>query len=360
MENVFHLIANIDIGGSERIAANIVKAPNSRYHFHMIEVARRDSAFTDDFVKELEEYGILCHRSFVVSNKLAIILFPIRMLKLLLVYKPRIIHSHTETPNLALWISYLLWWPLMRNIKVYRTIHSTQLWNGWKWIGNIIEPYFFIKKNANISIGESTQQSYFQCYGVKPDIIYNGIEEIKQSRFEKIEHGKINILFAGRMQPEKGIDTLVKVIDRFKGDDNLFFHIVGEGPEESKVKSQLEGFANVRIYPKIYMLSRYLASFDYIFMPSEFEGLATLSIEASFSRTPVIINACLGLEETLPIDWKYKVCNNDIEAYVAIFEGLLKDEDRNYWGEIAYNYVKERFTIEKMQEAYLTKYNSCL
>ena len=114
------------------------------------------------------------------------------------------------------------------------------------------------------------------------------------------------------MEYQKGVDELVAVVSHFANDPMLVFHIVGNGSQKFKVE-QLSNFSNVFYYDTIYNLSQYLFSFDYVFMPSNFEGLATLSIESSLGKTPVIINSCGGLEETLPADWPLKVKNNSVQ-----------------------------------------------
>lgn len=85
---------------------------------------------------------------------------------------------------------------------------------------------------------------------------------------------------------------------------------------EHKIKESFIRFNNVSIYEKVFGLSHYLASFDYLFMPSNHEGLGLMLIEASFAHTPTIINCCPGLKETLPNDWKLALNNNSIPDFI--------------------------------------------
>ena len=52
---------------------------------------------------------------------------------------------------------------------------------------NIVEKYY-IKHQSNIAISTSTRDCYTRCYGgEQPPIIYNGIDEIPQKKFQVIK-----------------------------------------------------------------------------------------------------------------------------------------------------------------------------
>ena len=162
---VFHIITSFDIGGAERIAINIAGSPNKEFEYHLIEIVRGHSKFTEGILKELKHHRIIYHKApFAVSNKIAIILFPFWFLLLVLRQHPQIIHTHTEVPDLSIFIFYKLFGWIFPKTKYVRTIHNTVLWNNWKATGAKVEQ-FFKKKNANIAISLSTQQCYKKEYG---------------------------------------------------------------------------------------------------------------------------------------------------------------------------------------------------
>lgn len=352
MKRVFHIISHLDIGGAERVAINIAKSKTTDFEYHVVEIVRSDSDFAKNLVEELDKSKVFFHRSPFRNNKLAILLFGIWFTKIYLKYTPDVMHVHTEMPDFAMWIfrkmAWVYWWI---KPKYVRTIHSTQLWNNWKLLGSIIEPYY-IKHQSNVAISASTKECYEKAYGDNLPIIYNGLAEVSQKSFEGIVKGKINVLFAGRLCPEKGIDVLLAVLSQFQNSEKFHFHIIGSGPHENKIKSFAEKCSNISVYEKFYGLSQFLGSFDFLFMPSRFEGLPLLSIEAALAHTPTIINRCPGLIDTLPEDWPLAVDGNSVELFVDIFNNRLFDIDYKQLSDIAYQYVKERFSIEKMQEKY--------
>lgn len=95
-----------------------------------------------------------------------------------------------------------------------------------------------------------------------------------------------------------------------------------------------------------------MSSFDYLFMPSEFEGLSMLSMEASINRLPVIANRCPGLSDTLPEDWPLLVDNNSVSAFLHLFRDVLPTADRNALADKAAAFAEQHFSVRKMQEEY--------
>ena len=91
-------------------------------------------------------------------------------------------------------------------------------------------------------------------------------------------------------------------------------------------------------------------------MPSEFEGLSIVAIEASMAGLPNIINTCPGLGETLPDDWPLKVENNNIEDYLRIFKSLLPSISRESLGSKAMTYATDNFSLASMQRNYEKSY----
>ena len=357
---VFHIVTHFDIGGSETVSLNISKANHPDFEFHFVEVVRGKGNYSDAFIRDLEKHHIFYHRSPLSINCiLGALLFPIWFWKIHKKYSPDVYHTHTESPDVALYLFFHLFpFLIKKNIKVVRTLHNTKLWKKKHLVGIALER-FFLKYQANVAISLPVKQSYlsqFSFYDKDIPIILNGIEEKQQMPFKHIETNKTNILFAGRLVEQKGTDILASVILALnKKSNKFFFHIIGDGPLRKELSDSLQNEENVRFYGNVYNLASYLGSFDYLFMPSWYEGLSMLSIESSFAKLPVIINSCEGLVDTVPTLWPLKVKNNDINAYLQIFENL-DSYNRKSLSDQAYLFVSENFGIKQMQEKYLYRY----
>ena len=347
---VFHIISHFELGGAEKVAFNIASSPNKDIEYHIIEVAKGESEYTKNFLQYAKEQGIITHQSQIRNVRKAILHFPFWFSKLVRKYNPDIIHCHTETPDLAVYLSLKSGLVNRTKHKIVRTIHNNQLWNSWKGIGAVVEKYFKTRSEI-IAISHSTQNSYKEQYGLAPDIIFNGIKVPLAKKFPNLDKDKINILFAGRLEYQKGIDVLLRVIESLNDINNIHFYIVGNGTMKNSVLDSISNLNNVTYYPQIFGLADYLNSFDYIFLPSLFEGLALTTIEASMSGTPAIINSAPGLEETLPPDWPLKVIENNVAAYLQIIKNLqfynYEDLKQN-----AHQYAVKNFNLSSMQTAY--------
>ena len=347
------------MGGAERVALNIAKSKSDDFEYHIVEVIRGRSAFSRQFISEMKQNHIHYHRSPIpvisfhyLFEKLAALLFPLWFYFLFKRYRPDIIHCHCEIPEWATYQLYHLFPHLTAQCQVVRTIHNTSLWYGMKHTGCKVEKWLQTK-DANIAISTSVVEKYEHEYHATPPIIYNGIapSELKQT-YPGLKPGKTNVLFAGRMEEQKGIKHLIRIIQRMKDDYRYYFHVFGEGRLKEVLIKQLNGLKNVSINPPLFGLSAYLGSFDYLLMPSEHEGLALLSIEASMEGTPSIINTAKGLEDTLPANWPLKVHDNQIEAYIHLFEEVIPNGKKEEWRQIARQYAQANFSLSKMQQAY--------
>ena len=403
---IFHLITHFSLGGAERVAANIAESQTHGMEYHVVEIMRGRTAYTPKFIGELEKAGVRCHRSWMpdvsfhfLFERIAALLFPLRMLYIMLRWRPDVIHTHTETPDLALYVFSRVFPRMLRRVKIVRTIHNTRLWTGLPRTAQWVET-FFKNRNANIAISDSVRDSYAERFGEVAPIINNGVAEVEQKDYFNISTSQgvhlsqvhqqhlntstsqhlntsggalvssapttsqhLNILFAGRLEPQKGVVVLCKVLKMLAGDARFFFTIAGDGSQRTLVEQTLAEIAaegkplNAELVPPIFGLAGYMQSFDYLFMPSEFEGLSMLSMEASLNRLPVIANACPGLADTLPADWSLLAHGNNIDDYRRIFN-LLPTANRNALTQQAYAFAKERFSVRTMQERYEAWYKA--
>lgn len=94
---VFHIISHLDVGGAERVAINIAESPTEGISYHVVELIRAHSDFTDVLIKELRDHNITYHRGWIpeihfhyLFERLAALTFPLWFLWLFLKYKPQV------------------------------------------------------------------------------------------------------------------------------------------------------------------------------------------------------------------------------------------------------------------------------
>ena len=352
----------MDVGGAERVAMNIATPKDMCYEYHIVEVMRGTGAFSDEMLREAKTKGIMVHRSplpvlfrwHYLNERLCAMLFPLWFVWLWMKYRPQVIHTHTEIPDMAIWWTMNIM-PFI-NSRVVRTIHNTRLWTGINVIGPKVER-FMQARRANLAISPNVKAEYTKRFGKDAEmpVIYNGVAPVEKRRYDRIVNGKKNILFAGRFERQKGVSTLCKIVEGLKGDDRYVFHIFGDGTLKSEVETLKA--ENVFINPPKNGIASIMSSFDYLLMPSEHEGLSILAIEAAMNGLPVMINHVDGLYDVLPPEWPLTVHDNNIDEWLRLFEEILPKIDREGLKREAREYAMEHFSVEQMKKEYESYYS---
>lgn len=367
---IFQLITSINLGGAENVAFNLAENCSKNSEFVIVELFNTNSDYADEKRIELRSKNIRFLTLFKGPKRLSLLIAPLVLLYLVRKEKPQIIHSHTDLPDfvLALTLKLCLLFKL-KSFKIIRTIHNTQLWASHKYIGKFIENAF--KNDFVIGVSEASLLAYKQLrerskltQSVNQKVIYNGCRIPISEKLEiELSKHKINILFCGRFEYQKGMDVL---IERIKEINNQFkheicFHLVGSGAYSKEVNKLAKDDENVLSYDAISNIANKLYVFDFLLMPSRFEGLVLTSIEASMSKVPVIAAIAPGLSETLPKDWPLNFELEDSFSLLSIIEGVVKKEyDLDNLKDLAFSFVEKKFSFEKMVSSYDSVYLSIL
>lgn len=363
---IFHIISRLDIGGAERVALNIAGTRATDVEMHVVEVVRSRSGVAESLLRECRAKGIAVHRfvfpdwSFhYVPQKLAAWLFPLWFVWVYLRHRPDVLHSHTEVPDVAVYSFCRLfpWWG--RRVRVVRTIHNNVLWSGMQRTGRWVER-FMQERKANVAISLSVRESYEKAYGEGVEtLIYNGVEApgvMVNGEGLKVNGEGLRVLFAGRWERQKGIEALTDIIGMANA-ERWHFTLVGSGRLENEVRRAAEGRKNVEVLTAIPQLAKHLKEYDFVLMPSLFEGLPLLAIEAGLAAVPVLANRAPGLKETLPEDWPLTVTDNDRGEWKALLERIEQGMDTRALGAELQGFAREHFSLEAMQRAYEALYH---
>ena len=371
MSKIFQLINSIQLGGAEIVAFNLAEycKCNSTvdFEFVVVELHQTKEAYSIEKKKELvlKDIRIICLSK--KSKRLSLLLGPFVLGYHLLKEKPDIIHSHTDLPDFVLATTLRLFSILnIKKPKIVRTIHNTELWSDHTKIGKYTESTFI--NDWIVGVSEAALNSYNNLRlknnllsSLNQQIIYNGsIVPTRKEHPFKINNEKINIAFCGRFEKQKGIDVLIdrlKVINK-KFEGIFLFHIIGSGTYLQKVIKLSKKETNVLVYDAVPNVADKLYVFDFLIMPSRFEGLALISIEASFSKVPLIAAFAPGLSETLPKDWPLQFHLENENELLWLFDKISKRMyDLEALKNQVYSFVSENFSHSGMIKAYSKLYS---
>ncbi len=364
----FQIITSITMGGAENVSISICEymiENNSTSKPIIFEIHRSGSSYAIEKKKALKEKGIEYHTLGLKNKYLSLIIAPFKLYRYIRKYKPAVIHSHTDLPDfvLAMAKSFMP----KSNLKIVRTIHNTELWPTHSFLGKTTENKFIddtiiaVSKSA-LSAYRNLRKKYSLKESINQEIIYNGIKQPIHSYHPfQIDPLKINIAFGGRLELQKGVDVLSKVIEQLPSlmKKRFLFHIIGNGSLKEKVTELSKKNNHCIYYGSIPDLSNKLFPFDYIIMPSRFEGFGLISLEASLSGVPVIATKVPGLCETLPANWPLFI--NELTV-TEIIELLIKINNNAYNREelkqLARSYTAEKFSFNKMGKEYIKHFQS--
>ncbi|WP_333784472.1 glycosyltransferase [Thermocrinis sp.] len=171
-----------------------------------------------------------------------------------------------------------------------------------------------------------------------------------------IQDNKLLLLYVGRLSPEKGINTLIKLL---KGLDPSMFHmlIVGKGPLEFLVKAHQRKLSNLTYMPYINskeQLAKVYASGDIFVSASMFETFGLAFLEAQSSGLPV---CAFDLDLETQIMKETLAPNGDVDSLAeSVYKASELIRHNNYLRDYLHKKVKESFsweiTFKSLSKAY--------
>ena len=183
-------------------------------------------------------------------------------------------------------------------------------------------------------------------------VIPNAVEvpdQLAQRSAPEDQRTSLQLLFVGRFAFNKGIDVLMNVAGRIqaKGSPDVKFLLAGEGPLLEHYRSK--GLPkNVELLGRVddARLSHLYRACDALILPTRFEGMPTVVLEAMAQGKPVIVSDVGATAELVNMHNGYLLPAGDAEAlYTAVLAFSERTpEVHRMMGRYSYERVKERFS----------------
>lgn len=246
--------------------------------------------------------------------------------------------------------------------------HNNSAVKDWKYYPKILLRKLYTKGPTDF-FACSEDAGRYTFKNKKFTVVYNAIDidkflfkqEIREEfRKEFNIEDKFVIGNIGRLHEQKNQSFLIDVFYEIqKRKDNAILLIVGKGPLENELKEKV---SNLGINDKVYFLGnrkdieRIYQGMDVFVLPSLFEGLGIVAIEAQVSGLPVIAstgvakeanitNNILNIDLSEPIDvWVEAICKTKVNNRKSI-EDIVRKSKFN---------IKNN--VKFLQEFYLKKY----
>lgn len=186
--------------------------------------------------------------------------------------------------------------------------------------------------------------------------------------------GDTNILFAGRIEPLKGIDTMLRAMALIQkrhpeAVQNTCMAIIGGDPWADDLDDEMARLQQLRNELDIHdlvtflgakdqgILPNYYAAAEMVVMPSHYESFGMVALEAMAMGTPVIASEVGGLAHLVKDGINgFHVPSRDPEALAAkIYELLTNEKCRQHLGEQARAYAQQydwEQIVQRMMRVY--------
>lgn len=358
------LITKTEIGGAQSFVANLAKGLKDGGE-EVIVASGQGTGWLVDFAQNNNINFKLISGLERSSNPFKFIQFLFNLYKLIIAYKPDIVHFNSSNTLLGA-ISAKLANKCLKTIftlhglsvldnnckinKLKKLVYKAYFKFCFKFIDNLV---FVSQKNLDLAISQKLVK--------KADLIYNGIksnfldrETARKEIFSKLDILDDNIFLIGsigRLDYPKNYEFLLSNFDKIQEiKPNSKLIIIGEGPERPKYEQiikekSLENF--VFLLGSIPDASRYLRAFDLFILPSIYEGLSISLIEARNACIQIIASDVGGNSEVMGQENCYKL--DDLADFINIFKEKISAEQKNCTEE---EFKENRFDLDKMISSY--------
>lgn len=260
-------------------------------------------------------------------------------------YKPDIIHLHSSKAGMLGRMAF-------PSEKIIYTVH------GFDSIRLVYRKFLpierFMQKCCKAIVGVSKyDEKWLKYEGITRNVhfIYNGVNKLEKEipQLPFMESKRKNILCIARLSPPKRTDLFLEVASLLPEYNFIWIgnqHVVDEHPQNVYF---LGNIPNASVYNQIA---------DLFILPSNYEGLPMVIIEAMSYGCPIVASNVGGISEIVQNGQNGYVVNNDAKEFSEKIREILEDKEKHrIFSENSYHLFQEQLTVQKMVESYVELYN---
>ena len=339
-------VPSLGVGGSERFIVYFVNNLDREKFDIKLVLIKKEGPYLDELKKDIQVIDL---------NSKGVIYALFKMIKLIKRENPDIVFSTLGFLNLTFAIIKKLF-PNTKFVARESTLVSKHFNNFIKFL------YKLFYKNLDLIIAqvECMKRDLVENFSIPEDkikVIYNpvdieGIQKRSLTRERLFSNEYKNLIAIGRLSREKGFDLLLKAFSKL--DVGYRLYILGEGEERGNLLKLAE---NLKIRDRVFFLGfqknpyKYLAQADLMVLPSRYEGLPNVVLEANALGIPVVAFDCPGGTR--------EIIRNGFNGFLVKCEDVDKlafyiERAVNYnWDKSQIiKYIRENFSVKKIIEKY--------
>lgn len=309
---ILYIITKSDVGGAQKYVADLAgKMPTSEFDARIL-YGGKDIRWLSN---KLWPWALFLNDWLAVAE----------LIRIFRKERPDIIHLNSSKAGII--GSLAGFWHKKytdKNLKVVFTAHgwvfnpTNALISPVRWIYIALHKLAAYFQDAIICVSEYDYALALRMYVApreKLHTIHNGIisdlkflnkEKARGEILNKLKFKNINLKrnntwigSVGRLVKEKNYETF---IDAAKEIPDAYFFIIGDGPEEKKLKDKI---LNFKLQDRFFLVNpsgedfKYLKAFDIFVMSSIKEGLPYILLEAMAAELPIVVTEAGGIPEII-------------------------------------------------------------
>ena len=222
--------------------------------------------------------------------------------------------------------------------------------NEWKY-----KVVFQHLTDAIIVNSQGTADTYHSFGWFKDNqihLVYNGVH-LSDEIVERADNKNPIIFSAGRLDPQKNFPMLLKAALLAKTENKPWeFVIAGDGPERSILENMIDNLklTNVKLIGFQEDLKIWFEKCDLFALPSRFEGMPNVIMEAMAAAKPVVATDLPGIRDLMIHGTTGLLVENDnTRDFFKAIEHILESKDQGQsMGRAGRKHIEAQFSIETM------------
>ena len=350
------------VGGLETLVRQLVPELASRGHEVAIITSHgRESISGFEYLDDIPVRRVDAHEVVEARDAEGILRVEMEILRFAREFDPDLVHSHDAGP--VLWMYRRAARREHRPLVV--TLHNVMT----RKFASVLAVLAKMLRDADWVTGVSQAVvddvlGYERSVASRMSVITNGIVPPVLDG-SLVPHGPARLLCMGRLDEQKGFDLAITALALVRRrHPNVRLVIVGDGPERSRLIATACGlgvddsvdFLGTVSRSRVATLFRECTA---VVMPSRFEGLPLVALEAAWAGRPVVAADAPGLSEVVvPGETGLMVPPEDPHALADAIVRLLDAPGRaGALGRKAHILAADRYSLDRCVDEYEALYN---
>lgn len=360
MNKILILINSFEMGGAEKLLIYFLNqaVKYDEFDIHVCSLYKKNF-----FKNELSN----CNVKFIdlnLKNKYSLIGI-LKLINLIKRENYNLIHVHLFPSSLYLYLASFF---INKDIKLIFTEHSISNRRRKYFIFKILDFLVYNRYHKIICVSDRVRESLIEWIPIiksKVVVINNGVPILNNS--VNVKQNKIyDILFMGRLEKIKGLDVLLNAMKIIvEKSYNLKLAIVGHGSLKNylvNLTKMLKIENNIIFINSVHNIKSIMEISKLLVLPSKYEGLPMIVLEAMSNNIPVISTKVGGITELIKDKYNGILVepNNPEDLANAILTLLYDERLYNFIKKNAFETVKKYYNINTHTERILSLYKEML